>query len=35
MYLIVEMSKFEYVYFSVDEMLKKFKEIVEEEDDDN
>lgn len=31
MELIVEMSKCEFVYFSVDEMLKKFKELVMEE----
>lgn len=29
---IVEMSKCEFVYFIIDEMLKKFKEIVEEEE---
>lgn len=31
MELIVEMSKCEFVYFSVDEMLIKFKELVFEE----
>ena len=30
---IIEMSKTEYVYFSVDEMLKKFKEMIMEEEE--
>lgn len=30
---IIEMSKCKFVYFSVDEMLRKFKEIVEEEEE--
>ena len=30
---IIEMSKTEYVYFSVDEMLEKFKEIIMEEEE--
>ena len=33
---IIGMSKTEYVYFSIDEMLEKFKEIImEEEENDN
>ena len=32
---IIEMSKTEYVYFSVDEMLEKFKEIIMEEEEWN
>ena len=30
---IIEMSKTEYVYYSIDEMLEKFKEIVMEEEE--
>ena len=30
---IIEMSKCKFVYFSVDEMLKKFKELVMEEEE--
>ena len=30
--LIIEMSKTEFVYFSIDEMLEKFKEIIMEEE---
>ena len=31
--LIIEMSKTEYVYYSIDEMLEKFKKIVMEEEE--
>ena len=31
--LIIEMSKTEYVYYSIDEMLEKFKEIIMEEEE--
>ena len=31
--LIYEMSKTEYVYFSIDEMLEKFKEMIMEEEE--
>jgi len=31
--LIIEMAKTEYVYFSVDEMLDKFKKIIMEEEE--
>ena len=30
--LIIEMARCEYVYFSIDEMLEKFKEIIMEEE---
>ena len=32
---IIEMSKTEYVYYSIDEMLDKFKKIVMEEVEEN
>ena len=30
---IIEMAKTEFVYFSIDEMLEKFKEIIMEEEE--
>ena len=31
---IIEMSKTEYVYYSIDEMLEKFKELIRSDSDE-